>query len=835
MTYSNDDIKKYGFAVIDGTVYQHFENEGWKNVAAVMEVDRYEADSYGFPVPVMDINSSGDSIGPPTLDPTAEMFSPIINFTPTDSSGNSITWSMSQEGKVGSIGRISTIVDGNTTTIIPRRRKSTPSKNQVNDDLGREQHLRFTTNTAPDFYYGEGEHPPECIFDSNGQKSYNPPLNFKMIYDGTSFVVADYNHRKIFDLISLGVPKINYYRTTPSGFDRPSGGTTALEFSSTGNNLFLLSSNKATGYDMASPYNIGTAGTDTPTPYNFSPNNIQSGNGIVVNSNGTLMLVLDTNTKKVYEFDIDTPNAIDTTQFRANFYNNIYSEVGFKTKLSSDGKHMYTLCHATYGGQYTDIYTSLKRFTLTENNRVSTSTYRNDQSFNLVNDRDYYVFGGYPNWTERNIRGAVYTYSFQFPYGRRGKYYDHYGPVRDFFMNDSGNQFFTISTAASITGEIRKYQLSDPYRISNMSHQQTINHFIGSTAAEDFERNQKINGPHGIAFNKDGTRMFILDTFTKSVMQYNLSIGYDLGSINTFNQVAGVDKTIDPDIGHDGQLLLTDIPSTASTPPSNLTPNHPDDVTFNQSVFQDFSLIRSMQFNGMGSRLFVSNDHKIYEYTMTTNFDITTATFNRSFSTYQTSLENKDGCGNFHFDSNAGQLYISSKNIIEQFKLDSNIGTGSDEFGTKVLTLPNDSNSITSPRDMYLNDTNDRLYISGEDRIIKYNLPTPGKLTGATFADSFQSYDSLQLSGAGLTLNDSENKFYMVGSASDDKRIYEFTLDSNMKNSTYTNREYSLQSVNSNSNIVGIRWNPNGQEFTVTGQRKEETYKTKNKFKIQTL
>ena len=59
MTYSNDDIKKYGFAVIDGTVYQHFENEGWKNVAAVMEVDRYEADSYGFPVPVMDINSSG--------------------------------------------------------------------------------------------------------------------------------------------------------------------------------------------------------------------------------------------------------------------------------------------------------------------------------------------------------------------------------------------------------------------------------------------------------------------------------------------------------------------------------------------------------------------------------------------------------------------------------------------------------------------------------------------------------------------------------------------------------------------------------------------------------
>jgi len=53
MTYSNDDIKKYGFAVIDGTVYQHFENEGWKNVAAVMEVDRYEADSYGFPVPVM--------------------------------------------------------------------------------------------------------------------------------------------------------------------------------------------------------------------------------------------------------------------------------------------------------------------------------------------------------------------------------------------------------------------------------------------------------------------------------------------------------------------------------------------------------------------------------------------------------------------------------------------------------------------------------------------------------------------------------------------------------------------------------------------------------------
>ena len=822
MTYSNDDIKKYGLAVVEGTIYEHFENEGWKNVGVAFDVNSYSYDSFGFPTPIIDSS----------LDLTAEMINPIITFVANDSAGNPITWNMTHEGKYRNTSALVTRLHiGNSTTLIPRKLKQDPTTRDLRDDFARDVHLRFKTANPPSFYYGVGDAPMGCVFDSNGQKTYDPDLEFKIEYDGSTAMITDYNHRKIFDLVQMGIPKINFFRTTPSGFDRPTNGPpTAAEFSSTGNYMLLLTSDRVTGYDLSEPYNIRTAGTDTPTPFNFSPNLIQSGTGVVMNSNGTLMMVLDKNTKKVYEFDVDTPNTIDTSQFRANFYNNVYNEIGFKSKLSSDGKYLYSIC---YGNNRN---TELKRFNLTEDRRVSTSSFRPDQTNNLPNDYDYYVFAGYPNWSERNIRGAHYTYYWQSPPGQ-GKAYEHYGPVRDFFITNNGQFFFTITQAASIHGEIKKYEMAPNWSIrsADLPLRQTITHFIGATAPEDFERNQKENGPRAIAFNNDGTRMFILDTFTKSVMQYNLSVAYDLGSINSFNQIAGVDKTIEPVMGHDGQLLLTNIPATASTPPANLVPNHPQDVTFNQSVFQDFSLIRSMQFNGKGSRLFISNDHKIYEYTLTIDFDITTATFNRSFSTYQTSLENKEGCGNFHFDSNGGQLYISSKNIIEQFKLDSNIGTGVDEFGVKVLELPNDSHSISNPMDMYLNDSDNRLYISGEDRIIKYNLSIPGEIKSATFADSFQSYDGLGLTGAGLALNDSESKAFFVGSATSNKTIFEFDLDSNLSNSTFTNRSYEIVSQNNNDNLTGIRWNPNGQEFTITGSRKEETYKTKNRFKIQTL
>ena len=112
MTYSNDDIKKYGLAVVEGTIYEHFENEGWKNVGVAFDVNSYSYDSFGFPTPIIDSS----------LDLTAEMINPIITFVANDSAGNPITWNMTHEGKYRNTSALVTRLHiGNSTTLIPRK------------------------------------------------------------------------------------------------------------------------------------------------------------------------------------------------------------------------------------------------------------------------------------------------------------------------------------------------------------------------------------------------------------------------------------------------------------------------------------------------------------------------------------------------------------------------------------------------------------------------------------------------------------------------------------------------------------------------------------------
>ena len=113
--------------------------------------------------------------------------------------------------------------------------------------------------------------------------------------------------------------------------------------------------------------------------------------------------------------------------------------------------------------------------------------------------------------------------------------------------------------------------------------------------------------PRGIAFNLDGTRMFIVGISSDTVIQYDLPSAFDLG-------VAPVLGTTFDVSGQD---------------------NNPEGITFNND----------------GTKMFIvglAND-KIYEYSLTTAFDIDTASFTGSFDvsaqdTQPTSVEfNSDG------------------------------------------------------------------------------------------------------------------------------------------------------------------------------------------------
>ena len=97
--------------------------------------------------------------------------------------------------------------------------------------------------------------------------------------------------------------------------------------------------------------------------------------------------------------------------------------------------------------------------------------------------------------------------------------------------------------------------------------------------------------PHSVAFNNDGTKMFVVGDTGNDINSYTLSTGFDL-STATFNDING-----------DG---------------SGFDVSDQDDAT------------RGFAFNNDGTIMYYigNTDNEIFVYTLSTGFDLSTATFN---------------------------------------------------------------------------------------------------------------------------------------------------------------------------------------------------------------
>lgn len=159
-----------------------------------------------------------------------------------------------------------------------------------------------------------------------------------------------------------------------------------------------------------------------------------------------------------------------------------------------------------------------------------------------------------------------------------------------------------------------QYTLSTAWDISTASY-----------ASKSFSVTSQESSPHDLAFNSDGTKLFIVGLSSDKVHQYSLSTAYDI--------------------------------STASY----------DSVEF--SVASQTTLPVAMHFNGDGTRLFVSGvsgNASIYQYTLSTAYDISTASYDSV--SLDVSSQDSEPYG-FTFDSIGSKLFLmgQSSDTIYQY------------------------------------------------------------------------------------------------------------------------------------------------------------------------
>jgi len=898
MSYS-DSAKAYlrdKIAVVKndqaGYIYNPFTTQWQKVQAFNPNVTDIFADSHG-------------EIGityPEDFDYEDDAMAATITLTDVDANGAPIVWRFKEFRGVGNPSGKETIgtvtLRGNKLAITPKNVLDISSNGRITSTgIGQDMYINIYSGDSPGFpaLLGDSVH-----FNYSSGGTYTSKIRpdyedgqFEAVirYTYDNITVEEFNTFRILDLMSFGSSKVFYSSTNTSSRLTSNNGivykTDILpnKYENATNRIYLAQDRSVRQFENPRAKSLASMSSSTNNKGSTTFNQYITDDvrGLSITDSGNKMLVLSTDATThpnnvIVCYDLDSVYDIRSSVYRSSSYNDIY--FGGKTKFLNRGGFLYTMrwriepnsySNSYFSGYYSPgtfmnagrewpLHATLYRYTMDSDytgglNAGKLHTVRTGAdrslSLNAYRQEELYLQYGYLSFSQRQFTGGI-QYG---PY----YYYPHAGAVTGFDIDSDGEYLYLVSSIAHSKGKICKLELLNQYNLFTTGNNEEISHNIGITTPSLYLANFKTNGVWDIKISKDGKSIFLLDTNTKAVYQYDMSTAHDLSTLNR-SQLSPVSKTIDAD-GYDQVLFLTDIPNTGANPPLTFQ----QEVNTNASIaaggstthrittrqnavqndaYRDFTMIRSMDFNNSGTRLYVNNDHAVYRYDLSTPFNVGTATFIKSTENFRSDLINHDNTTgtSIHLDSDEGKFYVSNQRfslaqsdvlgvgqgVIKEFNTNDSPGNAAAPYLHKKYALDSDN-----WRDIHINSDGTRLYISGPNKIKRLTMSSAGIISSVTTESNFAWDSAVKFSGNMITTDKNETNIYASDSGS---TIRMLTLTGNIGATGTINhigKNYETISPDpQNTTITGMEFFQDGKSFILSGNQKIEHYKARDSFEV---
>ena len=250
-------------------------------------------------------------------------------------------------------------------------------------------------------------------------------------------------------------------------------------------------------------------------------------------------------------------------------------------------------------------------------------------------------------------------------------------------FNSDGTKMFVCGYSGD---DVNEYALTTGFDVSTASYTQAF-----SVAAQDIL-------PRGLAFNADGTKMFFVGQAGADVNEYTLSTGFDVSTasfVDSFSVSAQGIAPIGLAFNTDGtKMFVTDRTTLAV---SEYTLSTGFDVS-TASFVDSFSAAAQLSANGMhgvefnddGTQMFLVGQvsDAVYQYTLTTGFDVSTASYSQSFSV--SSQETSPMA--LAFSTNGAKMFVvgQATNSVYQYSVGTTAYTNQmDKAQLDAVTDPN--------------------------------------------------------------------------------------------------------------------------------------------------
>ena len=229
-------------------------------------------------------------------------------------------------------------------------------------------------------------------------------------------------------------------------------------------------------------------------------------------------------------------------------------------------------------------------------------------------------------------------------------------------FNPDGTKMFIVGI---IGNEVNEYSLSVGFDLSS-----TI------TVLSPLDVSAQDNAPQDVAFNSDGTVIFVIGKQRANIDSWSLSTAYDLSGVHKTNDLIATTALggnpralkFNPDgtkmfiLNFTGKQVEEYALSTAYDPATKSS-------STNYSVSDSGDALQGMGFSSDGTKMFIvsSIDNNIHEYNLSTGFDVSTASYVGYYEVPGAGIAisgmafNSDGSKMFHGDF--------QQNDIEEYSL----------------------------------------------------------------------------------------------------------------------------------------------------------------------
>jgi DNA-binding beta-propeller fold protein YncE len=265
---------------------------------------------------------------------------------------------------------------------------------------------------------------------------------------------------------------------------------------------------------------------------------------------------------------------------------------------------------------------------------------------------------------------------------------------------------------------------------------QIVGQFLLNNASfsQSFDVNSQDSFPEGLALKPDGSQLYVVGRTNDNVYQYSLSTAFDVSTasfVRSFDVSPQDSGMLGLALKPDGSQLYVVGRSNANVYQYSLsTAFDISTASFVQSfdVSAQDTIPTELAFKPDGSQLYVTglNTANVFQYSLSTVFDISTASFVRSFDVSpQDSLP-----GGLAFKPDGSQLYVvgNSNDTVYQYSLSTAFDVSTASFVRSLDVSPQDN----TPTGLAFKPDGSQLYIvgRGNDNVYQYAVGFVGAELG---------------------------------------------------------------------------------------------------------